>query len=506
MKISSQKFWYLFVFVTGAAVMMLEFTASRLLAPWFGTSLFVWGNIIGIILIALSAGYYWGGKLADKAPRADYLFIITFVAGVLTSAVPFLTTVLLSSLQFILSFQRLAIFYSIAGSFVILLLIFAVPIGLLGMVSPFVIRLATTKIENAGTVAGSLYAWSTIGSIIGTFGSTFLLIPWLGSRATTIIAATSLMLIASIGKRKIIWFCLALLVPIIWYVVPQQLVVNRADAKVLTQQESAYQFIQVLELEDRLALRYNDGLGSQSYYMKTGVLTGSYYDYITALPALYSLPERANVLVLGLAGGTVTRALHQYYPNFQLTGVEIDPAVTVLAKQYFHLSEQPVKIINQDARTFMRVSAEQYDFITIDAYASEIHIPWYLVTKEFFIDIKNHLTADGILVLNVNSTGEQSLLMQAILATLQQQFIYVNIVAVPNSLNYVVVAGDKPILAKPSDLVAPAELKQIIKNINQNIQPASINNTALILTDDRAPVELYTEKMLYDYIKERFIK
>ncbi|MBU0670907.1 fused MFS/spermidine synthase, partial [Patescibacteria group bacterium] len=182
-------FLYLFVFICGAAVMCLEMAASRLMAPFFGSSIFVWGNIIGIVLIALTAGYYLGGRVADKHPNKNHLYYYVLVAGVYIAFIPFFFQLMYSDLNLNLIFGNSYILAVIIGSFITALLFFAPPIFLLGFVSPYAIRLATKKIEDAGKIAGSLYAFSTFGSIIGTFGASLLLVPFLGSRETIYISS-----------------------------------------------------------------------------------------------------------------------------------------------------------------------------------------------------------------------------------------------------------------------------------------------------------------------------
>ncbi|MFA6475202.1 MAG: fused MFS/spermidine synthase [Patescibacteria group bacterium] len=468
---TTKQFGYnIYVFVCGAAVMMLEFAASRLLAPFFGSSIFVWGNIIGVVLMALSLGYYVGGKLADRYPNIKTVSLLVLLASIASSLIPVMTNLLVRPLTFGLAF-------SIIGSFVVIVILFALPIFLLGMVSPFMIRLATSNINTAGATAGSLYAWSTMGSILGTFGSAFLVVPLLGSRETIYLSALSLALIGVISLRQIKYIPVILL-PIVLYLIFYAIPV-RAETNIIEQGETYYQYYVVSEEPDRYLLQYNEGLGTQSYYMKEGINTDSYYDYLAQVPELLEQPN--NTLVLGLAGGTLTRELTTLYPALHLTGVEIDPAIVGVAKKYFHLDDQPINIVIADGRQFIKFTDQQYDIIYMDVFTNEYYIPWHMTTVEFFEELAARQPTNGLVAMNIGSTSEHTLLFETMLTTMQQVYPYVYIKPVPNSLNYVVVASRQDFSHAGFTSFSPSQARQV-------------------LTDNRAPVELYTETMVLKYI------
>lgn len=485
-----------YVFVCGAAVMLLEFAASRLLAPFFGSSIFVWGNIVGVVLMALSLGYYIGGKQADRHPQLSRISGLVLIASVLTSLIPVLTQLLVYPLSLLQDSISLQLLFSIVGSFVIITLLFALPIFLLGMVSPFFIRLATPNIATAGQTAGSLYACSTLGSIVGTFGSAFVIVPLLGSRTTIYLAAVLLALIGVAGLKR--WQY----APVIALPIVLALSLNgsplRADAAVLEEGESLYQYYAVLDSEDRLLLQYNEGLGTQSFYMKTGVLTGNYYDYIALAPTLR--PHSQSAVVLGLAGGTLTRQLVEYYPSLDITGVEIDPKIIEVAQRWFDLDSQSIQMIVDDGRNFMQASDDRYDLVFMDVFTNEYYIPWHMTTVEFFETVAAHQPQDGIITMNIGSNGEDSQLFQAMLSTLQSVYPYVYTVPVPDSLNYAVFASRVP-LAETQALVAISDARgPVVKHLLQAWSAFIPSRSSTLLTDDRAPVELYTEAMIWDFI------
>ena len=497
---NSTKFYSAFVFSTGAAVMLLEFAASRLMAPWFGTSIFVWGNIIGVVLIALSLGYYIGGRLADRNPQPERLFDIVWLAGVICSIIPIFAYIITFQIGAAEVSSVSAVVQTIVGSFMVVLILFAIPIMLLGMVSPFVIRLATTTVEEAGKVAGSLYAASTVGSIIGTFASSFLVVPLLGSRETILISSTILIVVSAAGS-KVRWKRLTVLVvPLVVYGLFATSLLQ-VNAGVLHEEETLYQFVQVKDAEDRLLLSYNEGLGTQSYFMKEGVLTGGYFDYVTLIPPMANFPDDAEVGVLGLAGGTATRLLRHYYPEYTLMGVEIDPAIPAIANEYFELDKQDVEVVIADARMYMRNTDKQFHMVLIDAFSNEIYIPWHMTTREFFTDIKGNLHPGGVVALNIGSTHRNTALLESMLFTLQDSFQHVYIYPVPGTFNNLVYASDTPVNKNALHTIT-GELEPLADSMYRSVRESDIQN-GTVLTDNRSPIELYTEAMIAQYIIDR---
>lgn len=495
------RFWSLYVFLTGAAVMMLEFAAARVVAPWFGSSMFVWGNVVGVVLLALSLGYYYGGRLADRHPDRRYLTGIVYAAGMMTALIPWLLSIFTAGFS-LLDLQREEgfIFFTIVGSFFMIVLLFAVPVGLLGMVSPFVLRLAMREVQTAGTVAGGLYAWSTIGSIVGTFVSAFFFVPVLGSRETIVLSAVALLIVAWLGYRQWGWVLLSLLFPLLTYIFFRHALL-RADASIIVETESPYQFIQVRDAGDRLVLLFNEGLGTQSYYMKEGVLTGSYYDYLALVPALVQPDEgsQPTALVLGLAGGTATRELVQYFPTWKLTGVELDPSVVEIVRQYFHIAEQPMHVVINDGRMFLRGTDGRFDVIIIDAFTNEYYIPWHMTTKEFFSDVATHLNSGGAVAMNIGTLSQQTKLFRALIATLQEVFAHVYTVNVPDSFNVVVIASQQKLSPNALNEIGDERL-DTVHQLNRTWTETKKEDEARVLTDNRAPIELYTEGMVLDYL------
>lgn len=495
----SRRFLNLLVFTTGAAVLSIELTASRLLAPYFGTSIFVWANLIGIVLVSLSVGYWFGGKLADRKPELRLLLLIVLTAGVATALVPLVSRAIAGTVLRAVSGFDVAL---VAGSFLATLILFTVPVLLLGMVSPFAIRLATTDVAKAGNAAGAIFAFGTLGSVVGAFGSAFGTVPNWGSRETFLLSSFLLILISAVGLKKW-WPYLFLFVPIAVYAL-----VGGAGLKPLTnivaERESAYQYLQVVDEGDGTrTLRVNDGIGVQSVYDPNSPRVGKYFDYFALLP--YFRPEKRSqtVLNIGHAAGTITRQLDELVRkdfDLTITGVEIDREATELARQYFDLGKQNITVVNADGRVSLERSDKRYDAIIVDAYSQQIYIPFHLSTREFFELTRNHLEPDGIVSININAITRDTPLLQAFLATLAEVFPNVYVQHVSEGYNYFVFASMSSIdFSAFQQAVASSSYSDIGETLPETVERIE-HPTGLVFTDNRAPVELMTESMIFRII------
>ncbi|MHB1651161.1 MAG: fused MFS/spermidine synthase [Desulfitobacteriaceae bacterium] len=491
----STRFLYLYVFLTGAAVMGIEMSASRLIAPYFGTSLMVWANIIGIILLAMSAGYFIGGRLADKHPEAQVLFALTLSAGLLLTAIPYVSQWLF---HFLIGGILATPVRIVLLAFVGTLLLFAPPIFLLAMVSPFALRLSAPTSEETGKIAGRLYAFSTLGSLIGTFVPSFWLIPSIGTRATIFISAFVIMALSAWGLRRW-WAVLLTLLPLLFLWFTPHAV--KADQQILWEKETPYQYVQVIKQNDQsTALVYNEGGGIQSIARPNhGLALQDYYDYYLILPFLRT-ENAPHVWILGSAGGTMLGQFDHWvrpsFPGLALTGVEIDPEVIPLGKKYFGLTGSEGQVVNADARTFLNTQNEKADLVVVDAYTQQIYIPFHLSTQEFYREVQKHLNPSGMLALNINAVSPSSQLLQSFEHTIASVFPYTYILPVPNSLNYVLLASDQPIQVDPFSDKIPQPLQPFYQTFQQGLKTIE-NPIGLLLTDDRAPVEFLTDQMIW---------
>lgn len=504
MSIISNKFLLFLAFISGLTIMAMEISAARLMAPYFGNSLFVWTNIIGVVLIALSLGYYFGGKLADRQPQLNILLRLILAAGIIFLVIPWIVKPLTFFVTInILPLESASVIIFI-GSFIVSLLLLAFPIMLLGMVSPFIIKLYSLSNKSIGEVAGSVFAVSTVGSILGTFLPTLWFIPTLGTRVTISLFAIILIAVASWGlvaKKLYLLLLLLLFIPLSTI----GKIAIKVSPDLIFEDESAYQFIQVTQDKEKTNyLIFNEGGGIQSVYNAKQILTqGMYYDFFTVLPYLIDSGQPKEVLILGLAGGTISRQLDYFFRDeLKIDGVEIDKKVIKIAKQYFSLENPSLTVYNQDGRIFLQYTNKKYDLIIVDAYSQELYIPWTLTTQEFWRLVKSALTPAGLIAINVNSISNESELLQAIANTMASVFKYSFITRMEENegWNYMLIASQKNLsFQKLPALVKNKQLAGLANRIAATVISNKYDPRKLVLTDDRAPIEFMTEKMIFQY-------
>jgi predicted membrane-bound spermidine synthase len=464
------------VFGAGIGALATEITASRLLAPYFGSSTIVWANLIGIVLAALAVGYWLGGRIADRWPRPPLLGFLVLSAAVFVAVIPFAAKPFLD-----LTVEGLDTVSAgaVIGSFLAVVLLCAPPVVLLGMVSPFAIRLAVVGVATAGAVAGRLYALSTAGSLLGTFLPALVLIPGVGTQRTFLVIAAILALSSCflLGARfAVVALALAALVA-----VPPGAV--KSSAGLLHEETSFYQYIRVEQEPDgRRLLSLNEGVAVHSVWRPDSVLTGGVWDAFLAVPPLLDRPLE-RVAILGNAAGTTARALGVYYPDARVDGVELDPAVSRVGFRYFGMAQSPrLTVHDADARPFLRSTDERYDLIVVDAY-HQPYVPFYLATREFFRLVREHLAPGGIVALNVATVPDDDRLVRALGGTLASELPQV--LAWPALRFNTIVLG----LTEPLDA---AELERRLRDAPSG-RP---------WTDDRAPVEWLTDRMIISYAAE----
>ena len=481
-------------FVSGAGTLSTEIAASRLLAPYFGSSTIVWANIIGLILAYLSIGYWLGGKLADRRPQPGLLGLIVLVAGLFIAAIPFAARPILDAALH--GFATISI-GAVAGSFVAALGLFAVPVTLLGTVSPFAIRLALTDVAEAGEVSGRLYALSTVGSIVGTFVSALVAIQTFGTQRTMVGAATLLALAATLllGRAAL---AAPLVIAALLFIPPDAI---KRSAGRLYETESPYQYVSVVQQEDgSRALELNEGLALHSLWYPRSVLTGGYWDLFLLLPPLVSRPPE-RMLVIGNAGGTIARAYGRFYPDVAIDGVELDPAVTAAGRRFLGLGDNPrLHVATADGRLYLETTRRSYDLVVIDAYRQP-YIPFYLATKEFFALVRSHLRPGGLVALNVAKVPGDDRLSDTIGTTLLSAFPQAWRLRVLR-FNDLTFALGRP--AHRTELLrrvgsAPAPIASLVPPFRRNLR--LVRPSGRVVTDDRAPVEWLTDRMLVEQIR-----
>jgi spermidine synthase len=470
--------------VVGAASLGAEIAAARLLAPWFGASTVVWANTIATVLVALSAGYWVGGRLADRDPTLRGLSRLVLLAAGLMAIVPFAAGPFLRvSVDALDSVQAGAF----AGSLLAVLVLIAVPVLVLGCVAPYAVRLSVHAVEEAGRVAGRLYAISTMGSLAGVFLSSLLLIPLVGTRRTFLAFALALALVAvpSLSRR----FALAPLGVVVLLVLPPGAVKATPGVRVVWERETEYQYARVVQTPDGVRrLELNEGQAVHSIYRPGQWLTGDYWDEMLVLPfAVQRRPPR-SVAILGNAAGTTARAYGHFFPQARVDGVEIDPALNDVGRRFFDLHGPDLHLHTADARPFLRRATRRWDLIVVDAYRQP-YIPFYLATREFFALVRQHLTPGGMVVINVGHPEGSDRLEKVLSATMARELR--TVLRDPSQpTNVMLVGTDAPVSAQRLRAAAPslpAPLRPVADATAARL--AAPLRGGSVYTDDIAPVE-----------------
>jgi spermidine synthase len=499
----------LIVFIGGISSLGTEIAASRLIAPFFGTSLFVWANVIGFTLLYLTIGYYLGGRLADRYPRQELLYQLTAVAAVLIAFMPFVSRPVLHYSQEAFASYSLGVFW---GSLLVVMLLLAIPITLLGCVSPFAIRLSLEDgdVKQSGSVAGQLYAISTVGSLLGAFLPTLVLIPNIGTRNTFLAFSFALLVVSlvALGRRKIFMVAL-LVVPIGLFFMPQVTIKPAESGVIIEETESAYNYIRVIELEDTTRLlELNEGQATHSIYHPEILLTGGPWDYYLVAPYFAPDVEPADlqkVLMIGLGAGTVPKQMSQIYGPIDIVGVEIDPRIVDIGREFFNMNEPNLEVVAQDGRYFLMTDDRKYDLIGTDAY-QQPYIPFQMTTKEYFQHVRDRLTPNGVAVINVGRTTTDFRLVHTIAGTMKSVFPNVYIIDIPGTINSIVVATNQA--STPQDFVENAQPLLASQEIDSRLRTVlSVTSShyreltdieTQVFTDNLAPVEQLIHTMILD--------
>lgn len=489
-------------FTSGLTIMAVEISASRLIAPYFGTSTFIWTNVIGVIMVALALGYYFGGKYADSKPQLIKLLQLILIACIILLFIPFLAKpsyqVLVSTLS-VFGSGTVLIF---VGSLLMVSILFILPIILLGTVSPFIIKLLSEIDPNVGKDAGLVFSVSTIGSILGTFLPVLVFIPFLGTRKTILFFALLLLFVSLIGvlKRKYLAFLLLLIIPVFFL----NLSSIKTNAAAIAEGESAYQYYQVEDRDNMRLLIINEGMAlfSAMNLAENNVLTDYYFDYYNLTPYLNGNDNKQDIMVLGSAGGTISSQLHYFFHDkydLNIDGIEIDQKIIDVARQYFDADNQSTDIYAADGRIFLDQTNKKYNTIIIDVYSNQLYISFHLTTQEFFTKVDDHLKDDGVVIMNMAAAGESELFYY-ITNTINTVFEHVYVFQA-NEFNYVVIGSQNEIdFNQLTELNTIPELNHLAEHAVNNYQELEFNSEYGILTDDHAPVEHLTDWMILEYL------
>jgi spermidine synthase len=505
------RFLQLAVFVSGMTALAVELAASRLLGNVFGTSNLVWANIIGLILVYLTAGYFIGGRWADRNPNPTVFYRIMAWAALTTAVVPVISHPVLIAAASAVEKLNASV---VIGSFGAVLILFSVPVTLMGCVSPFAIRLAIRDVQAAGNVSGRLYAISTLGSIVGTFLPVLWLIPTIGTARTFFTFSALLLVVGLIGlwlsdRRMALWHLwMPLALAALYWIGTGRPIKDTAG--MILEKESAYNYIQVIERDGIRYLRLNEGEGIHSVYSPTALLTGGTWDYFLAAPFFNAPPRTAaqvkSLAIVGLAAGTSANEFTKIYGPIPIEGYEIDPTIIDIGRKYFGMTEPNLAALAVDGRWGLAHSRNTFSIIAIDAYRPP-YIPPHLTTVEFFRTVRSHLAPDGVVTINVARLPDDRRLIDSLAATLEAVFPSVFVVDVPYSMNSILYATVQtcPLqnllenyrAVKTAGSV-PQDLLTVLEWTIQNLQ--STPTGGMVFTDDRAPIEQLTNAMVIQFV------
>lgn len=485
------------VFLTGAAVLAIEVAAMRVLSVYYGSSVYVTSSVLGVILGALSLGYYFGGRLVDRFRSAQLFYGLIVAAGAAAVVMHMLIILALPSLAPELDPQQ--------GSIWLSLLLFFVPSVLLGTLSPFAVALIhNPKSKSVGSDAGLVFLWSTLGSISGSIVTGFYLVTVLGVRTIMLATAVALIVLGALGlltlsarRRSIAAVTAALLLAVAWSWVALQ---NTKTQGVIHEQDGLYSRITVTNgAYNNEPVRYMllDRSLSSASYPDSDELVFAYAQYAQLLVAMK--PEASRGLMTGGGNYSVPAYLARNMPNATVEVSEVEPALYDLSRQYFGLKDDP-RLVNRiiDGRQALRGKDGAYDFMFGDAYHSVVTVPSHLTTREYFQEVKRSLKPDGVMMLNlIGRLGDwQPSYLLSQIKTIQEVFPDTELYATQDptafnrTQNLVLIAYNGQ---RPSELAAPqseraAAFFATLPNYKVDMSKLALGGRRSY-TDDFAPID-----------------
>lgn len=497
------------VFICGALVMVYEIIGSRIVAPHIGTSTYVWTSLIGVILAALSVGYWLGGRIADKWPDVKVLALVIFLAGGLVSL-----TVLLKEVV-------LAMIASAAGPLEVkavaaAALLFAPASVLLGFVTPYSVKLRTISLEDSGKTVGRLYALSTVGSIVGTFAAGFILIPFVGSTRTLYIIAGSLfavsLILAPLAFNRATFTSLTVFILGIAGSELTSYLMYKTQG--LVDLDTEYGRVQIYETTHPETKRRYRAIATDPYFAQSAMYLddGSpVFEYVKFFHLVdHFKPDHSRALLIGGAGYTFPKEYLKTYPDAIIDVVEIDPQMTEIARRHFNVNyDERLNIVHEDGRVFLgQAGASVYDAVMIDAFGSLFSIPYQLTTREAIYDAHRILKYDGVVLVNIGSaiTGSAGLFLRAEYETYRSVFADVALFKVRSEKadhelqNVVLIACKSSCDGKRSNTSKTANYSELLERRYTNTLPILAESPG-ILTDDLAPVEYYNSVALRSFVR-----
>ncbi len=507
-----KKYLLFIVFVSGFTSLAAEMAASRLMGNYFGSSNLVWASIIGLILIYLTVGNFIGGSWADRSPKYGTLYRILAWAGFSVALVPAVSRPVLRWAADAFDSLQLGVLF---GSFVAVMILFIVPIILMGTSSPFAIRLAIKDNNEAGRLSGRIYAVSTLGSFIGTFIPVLLLIPTVGTYRTFLVLGLVLTTCTLWGLKleegwrpmlKLAW--MPVVIGALFFTI--NLGTDKSSAGMIYETDSAYNYIQVLEQDGYHMLRLNDGQGVHSIYHPDVYNYSGPWEQVLVAPFFnpdsVGTADVNSMAIVGLAAGTTARQAVKVFPNISIDGFEIDPAIVDVGRNYFGMDLPALNVYVQDGRWGLAHSGRKYQVISVDAYRPP-YIPWHLTTREFFQTVHDHLTDDGVMVINIGRAPGDRRLINTLASTIRTDFASIHVMDLPGTFNSILFASVQPSSTEnltmnfDTLLGTPGTDPLLLETMNvtlSSLQPDPPQ--AQVFTDDLAPVEGLTNDMIVRFL------
>jgi len=482
------------VFICGALVMIFEINGSRIVAPFLGSSTYIWTSLIGVILAALSVGYWIGGQVADRRPDVRILAAVLFAAGGLVSITVLTNALVLTAISSLP--VGLAVRSLLASS-----ILFAPASILFGFVLPFAVKLRLLSLTESGKTVGRLYAMSTIGSIAGTFAAGFFLIPFVGSiRTLYLVAATLFVLGIVLSTFVFSRINLSCLIVFVFSVAASEAErTYRYQTNRFIDIDTEYSRLAVFDATEERTGKRIRAVANDPYFLQSAIYLendGLVFDYMRFFHLAEALvPRIQRSLMIGGAGYSFPKEYLRTLPEAELDVVEIDPKMTEIAREHFRLPEDSrLTIFHDDARLFLRkVESQRYDVVYMDAFSTLFSVPTHLTTAEFFRDLERSMNTGGVLAMNLGGaiSGDGSKFLRAELTTLREVFAHVRVFKVDPSKrddavqNIIIVAGNE----LPSEWIANRDEKlNSLLDHELFLEPAP---DLPVLTDDLAPVEYY---------------
>lgn len=482
---------YLAVIVSGASVLAIEILGTRIIGPFYGVSLYLWSALISVTLAALSIGYAIGGRMADRGTRLNTFCVIIGLAGLWISLIPWLRHFVLTVAEPV--GLRAAVLITAT-------ILFLPPLTLLGMVSPYAIRLKASSLDVVGRTAGNLYALSTVASVVAAVCTGFFLIPNFGVSRLTFMVGVALMITSAIGlaigrklpTRLTVMIAAPLLVATAVVAGPSEQ--EHSIAGLIAIEQSPYAEIRIVDQNGSRYMLIDGG----THTIVDAVTMESYFPYVDVLDIAKMFYDKpGSMLLIGLGGGSVVKSFVR--DGWNVEAVEIDPVVTKFAIKYFGFDSSQTRVHHKDGREFLIEQDKLYDLVIVDAFGSS-SIPFHLVTEESFGLIRSRLIPEGIMAMNIEAVGWHDKLVHSLFATLNKQFRFVKVLPMaepPNQIgNLILLASNHELTLAEDPPVPQGRFTREYNRAHAWDNRFEIDTTGVqVLTDDLNPVDIWAERI-----------